>query len=116
MGDLFQSAEYWVLQPDHSVRPAKDQAEAWAGRLADDEERRVGSSYVGQCWVSTVFYHLNWNLYQPPILFETTVFHADGSAEFIERYATWDDAADGHRRALASLKGCERGDHGLRED
>lgn len=116
-----RAAYYWVLQPDHSVRPAKDQDEAWESLLADDGRARVvGSDHVGWCWVSTVFFHLNWNLLhpdQPPVLFETVVFHAgDSDAEFVQRYRTWDEAADGHRRALQSLKGCERGDHGLRED
>ena len=59
--------------------------------------------------VSTVFLGLDHSFGRgPPLLFETLVFLEDDETGECWRYATWDEAEAGHRRAvddiLAALK------------
>ncbi len=51
--------------------------------------------------VSTVFLGLDHNFADEglPILFETMVFR-DGDGEECERYSTWDEAEEGHKRMV----------------
>ena len=43
-----------------------------------------------------------------PIVFETMVFDGDRSDIYQERYATWKEAEDGHKRAIEWVKnGCK---------
>lgn len=50
--------------------------------------------------ISTVFLGMNhaWND-GPPILFETMIFGGDHD-EFQERYETWNEAEEGHKKAI----------------
>lgn len=51
--------------------------------------------------VSTVFLGLNhaWGEDMPPILFETMIFGGEHD-QYQERYNTWDEAVEGHKRAM----------------
>lgn len=50
--------------------------------------------------VSTVFLGLDHNYEDgPPILFETMIFGGKHD-EYQERYSTWDEAVEGHARAV----------------
>lgn len=51
--------------------------------------------------VSTVFLGLDHNFSRegPPVLFETLVFGGKFAGE-MERYTTWDDAAEGHKKMV----------------
>jgi hypothetical protein len=73
------------------------------GRWFETADRTVAHTEVGDdAEVSTVFLSLNHNIFGdgPPILFETLVFGGvcDGA---INRYATWDEALDGHQEMVA---------------
>jgi len=54
--------------------------------------------------VSTVFLGLNYNYGDgEPILFETMIFGGKLDEE-MERYSTWQDAEEGHKRWVAKAK------------
>lgn len=66
---------------------------------------------LGQYLVSTVFLGLDHNFSEtgPPLIFETMVFHPDGSpCEFQERHATKAEAEIYHASAVATIKRLSR--------
>jgi hypothetical protein len=77
-------------------------------------ERHVGMTRVlaksGTYWVSTVFMGLDHGWGDQPALFETMITRVTGPntewggdhewLDYQERYATWDQAVDGHVRAI----------------
>lgn len=82
----------------------------WASNL-EHEDRNVavtiypalnGNGHV----VSTVFLGLDHNFTGrgPPILFETMIFPLDSRQEsYCMRYVTWQEAEEGHQRAMAMI-------------
>lgn len=79
-----------------------DSVEEWGAFFNDTEARRVGYDKVGEARVSTVFLGIDHNFDDegPPILFETMVFGLLGEEEQQWRYASYEDAVEGHRRAV----------------
>jgi hypothetical protein len=88
---------------------------AW-GRWMEDAGRHVALSIQGDVNVSTVFLGLDHSFgHGPPVLFETMVFRGEmpsvsgttiklaARGELLERYSTWDEAAEGHRRWVAKV-------------
>jgi len=74
----------------------------WAKWCGEGERRRVQQDiFNGKCNVSTVFLGLDHSFSDegPPILFETMIFGGVFS-EYQDRYATWDEAEEGHKKAL----------------
>jgi len=76
----------------------------WA-KWFDKAERRVALSKLVEdkmaVDVSTVFLGLDHNYGSgPPILFETMIFGGKHS-DYQERYCTWEEAEEGHKRAVA---------------
>jgi hypothetical protein len=85
--------------------------------LRDDDERwwRIAQERVGDLEVSTVWLGLDHRIESggPPLIFETMVFGGDLSCwpeqeEFAgidccERYSTWQQAEEGHRRKVAEV-------------
>lgn len=73
----------------------------WAAKW-DIDDRRVGWTDIAPGWyVSTVFLGIDHRHFGdgPPILFETMIFKDDeGQDQF--RYASWDEADQGHRRIV----------------
>jgi len=69
------------------------------------EKRRVGLTELpNNIKVSTVFLGIDHKYGDgPPELFETMIFGGEHN-EYCERYATWDDAYDGHKRALTMVQ------------
>lgn len=57
-------------------------------------------------WVSTVFLTLNHGGYAdlPDQWFETMIFHKDYSDLYCERYATLQEATEGHKRAIKAVR------------
>lgn len=77
----------------------------WYENLAD---RIVAKTHIGVLEVSTVFLGLdhNFSRYLPggdrtPILFETMIFGIDESDNYQVRCATWEEAEENHRIAVA---------------
>lgn len=64
---------------------------------------RVGSTEVGEAWVSTVFLGLDHGWAPgPPVLFETMVFGGPFNEEQ-DRYCTWDEAVVGHAEMVKRI-------------
>ncbi len=78
--------------------------------MSRDGTRHVGNDNIEGKHVSTVWLGTNHNYgYGSPLLFETMIFHGDSYAdEYCERYSTWDEAVEGHKKAVQwVLDGCK---------
>lgn len=103
---------YYKLDENKNVVPSS--LEEWAnfieGRLPTNY-KHVGRDVINGHTVSTVFIGLchNFNPYsRTPIVFETMVFDNDMKGIYQERYCTWQEAIDGHERAVEWVKkGCK---------
>ena len=98
---------YYILRADGTPVPC-DSLIAWALWLeSSGQERRVAHDQVADgIEVSTVFLGLDHNLLDsgPPILYETMVFGGPHD-QLMKRYHTRAEAAAGHRRIVAELRG-----------
>ena len=67
-------------------------------------KRHVANDFIGKVHVSTVFLGLNHNFgVGKPILFETMIFGGKHD-QYQERYCTWEEAEEGHKKALELVK------------
>ena len=79
---------------------AIDDLLSWA-RSFDRAKVHVALTDHGDIRVSTVFLGLDHSYGDsPPLLFETMIFGGPHD-EYQERYSTWDEAEEGHKRACA---------------
>ncbi len=71
-------------------------------------KNRIARSHISNSTISTVFlmHDHNWNLEGPPILFETMVFGGEMDG-YQERYASYDEAVEGHKRICEMAEGQE---------
>jgi hypothetical protein len=73
------------------------------GQWFEEADRHVALTEQGDVRVSTVFLGLDHRVGPgPPLLFETMAFVGDED-EGCERYATWDEAEEGHKRWVAKV-------------
>lgn len=96
--------KHYILNEKHE--PVVVELETWAiwFTLAD---RTVKKTQVGEVNVSTVFLGIDHNfLGGKPILFETMCFCRGDSEwdEYQERYSTWAEAEEGHRRIVKEIE------------
>ncbi len=76
-----------------------DAAQAW------QQDRTVQKDKIGDITISTVFLGIDHSFDGGiPILFETMIFGGEHD-EYQMRYATWDEAVEGHGVAMALVKG-----------
>lgn len=71
----------------------------------DDDYQTLAVTLDGGYRISTVWLgkdQLNW--LDPPLIFETMIFRDGNPLEYQRRYATEDQAADGHRKAVAYIE------------
>lgn len=75
----------------------------------DRKSRRVGDDEVNGRWVSTVFLALDHGFDGKPLWFETMVFSSrdDLNEIYLDRYETWEEAEQGHAKAVAWVKAGE---------
>lgn len=72
----------------------------WADNFWDTENRRLGYDEIGNKIVSTIFLGIDPNFLdtgKPPILFETAI-SIDDEWDIVERYRSYDDAMEGHKK------------------
>ena len=82
--------------------PCED-VRTWA-KWFETANRHVAKNQIGAVRVSTVFLGLDHSFDEgPPLLFETMIFGGTHDEEQW-RYATWDEAVAGHRKAVALVK------------
>lgn len=125
---------HYVLNEDHSIRPAtviewaKGVEKAKWGKWRDVDDRqvmvedtiesidglgwaRVAQDFIGVVHISTVFLGIDHGFLPggPPIVFETMIFEGEHDQDQW-RYVTWDEAVRGHEYAVALVKGTEQHD------
>jgi hypothetical protein len=94
----------------------------WAALYQGDQSGRMveQTTLPGGCFVSTVLLGIDHSYSQhgPPIIFETMVFGPDGSGQDLDmdRYATKEQAEEGHRRMVTKWTGWTPGDAHPEED
>jgi hypothetical protein len=72
-----------------------------------DDPTRIGSTHIGDVWVSTVYLGLDHAMPgQPPLIFETMVFGGVLNDEG-QRYPTIDAARAGHDQFVARVREVE---------
>lgn len=76
------------------------------------DNKHVGDEEINGKRISTVWLGLNHQRddCEPPLIFETMVFGEDGYMRdiYCERYSTWQEAEEGHKRAVEWVKnGCK---------
>lgn len=98
-------SEHYVLEADHSVRPAG--LMEWAVFFEDMANRRVALDRIGDASVSTVFLGLDHSFGGgPPLIFETLISGGEHDQD-MWRYSTWDEAIAGHQAAVELARGSE---------
>lgn len=106
---------YYVLNKDNEAVPVEgpNAAMVWAMNFSSYSHNRVVAKEEiidasgEEVEVSTVFLGLDHNhrAVGPPQIFETMVFGGMHD-QFCERYATWEEAEEGHERTVnAVIKG-----------
>lgn len=96
---------YYKLDPvTHEVTPTY----SWAVMSA--EERQVAKNYIGPYCISTVFLQIDHSFTDggKPVVFETMIFGEEEdqpwSESYCERYSTWDEAVEGHKKAVEEVQ------------
>jgi len=69
--------------------------------VSNDDHYIVALNNIGNVKISTVFLRIDHQYGDgPPILFETMIFGGQYD-DYQQRYSTWEEAASGHRVAVA---------------
>lgn len=90
---------YYYLDNNHNPVPTDDTKKAFEG------DRRVSLNYIGDVKISTVFLGMEHGYVEgKPIIFETMIFGGEYD-EYQARYCTWNEALEGHERAVKLVKG-----------
>jgi len=91
---------HYVLDDEGNPVPATDLI-TWAKALDNIELRRVGlTKFSDRTEISTVFLGLDHGFTKKrPLLFETLTQFGQGGDE-MDRYGTWQEAVDGHRKVV----------------
>ena len=94
---------WYKLDKNHNPVPCND-GEYPKKEQSNEAQWRVGNDMIGDVQVSTVFLGLDHRFGDgTPILFETMIFGGEHD-EYQERYETWDEALEGHKRAIEMVK------------
>lgn len=91
---------FYVLDDEKNVVPCD--LKTWSEMFEDISRRRVAETEIGDYWVSTVLLGLTHDFGDngEPLIFETMVFAGkDAREDYCTRYATWDEALEGHEKA-----------------
>jgi hypothetical protein len=99
---------YYILEGHIPV--AVDHVVAWR-QWCKSADRSVALTQVGDAEVSTIFLGLDHNVSGEgmPVLFETMAFHGRGETrhaldDLTYRYATWEEAEQGHAAVVAAMR------------
>lgn len=105
---LHTKKDKFILDKDRNVIPAT--LYEWGEFLENThEERIVNKTEINGLRVSTVFLGLDHSFNGSKHIFETMVFEENSFHEnYCERYSTWEQAEEGHQRAVQWVKdGCK---------
>lgn len=104
-------SEFYYLNDNHTVRECSRRE--WSDQFQEmckNKKRHIAKDIIEDKFISTVWLGTNHNfLGGSPHLFETMIFEGDISTEiYCERYSSWDDAIEGHKKAIKwVLDGCK---------
>jgi len=90
--------------------------EEWSDQLEEmlkNKTKHVSEETINDYWISTIWLGLdqNWNGGKFPLLYETMVFNKDHYEIYCDRYSTWQEAEEGHKKAVEWVKnGCKHED------
>jgi hypothetical protein len=110
--DFLNKKDHFILDENNNAIPAT--LLEWGEFLENNKggRRRVGRDFINDCTISTVFLGLDHYFCfdddeEPKLhIFETMVFNNDSDI-YCERYATWQEAEEGHQKAIEWVKnGC----------
>lgn len=75
------------------------------GKWFETANRHVAKDEIGNVKISTVFLGLDHNYISGsyPVLFETMIFGGEHDS-YQERYSTWEEAEEGHKKAVELVK------------
>lgn len=98
-------SDYYYLNEDHTYTPCD--LMTWSNQL-ENGNRQVDYDELDDFQVSTVWIGLDHNFGEgEPLLFETMIFDPVGNGDYLERYTTWAQAEEGHKRAIKWVEnGC----------
>lgn len=106
---------YYKLDENKNAVPCS--MKEWASQLEEMREKNkkhVDETTINGKWVSTVWLGLDHQFYETgkhPHIFETMIHDekADKWMNYEERYSTWQEAEEGHKRAVQWVKdGCKK--------
>lgn len=77
----------------------------WVSIFSRNSERIIGSDHLNGYHVSTVWIGIDHSRdHAPPMIFETMIFGQGPLNEYCERYATIEEAREGHQKTVASVR------------
>lgn len=90
----------WYILDGHTPKKC-DSILEWAAQMTDENKIVRKTTLKNDVFISTVFLGLDHSFLRTgkPILFETMIFGGPHD-EFQERYSTWEEAEEGHERAV----------------
>ena len=96
-------SNYYYLNDDHSVMPCS--SSLWSIQFEEmkkNDTRHVNVDEINGCRVSTVWLGLNHNFFneEVPLIFETIIFNENSDSIYMDRYSTWEEAQQGHEKAI----------------
>lgn len=100
---LADKSRNWILD---GKKPIPATILEWGEMFEDYSKKEVGLTLMRRGHISTIFLGVDQGYSfddSPPILFETMIFIGkyDG---YQERYATWEEAEEGHKKAVKMIK------------
>jgi hypothetical protein len=89
---------------EHNNPVVEPDIHKWGAFFSNHDRRRVAKTAQGEVEVSTVFLGLDHGFAasERPILFETLVFGGEHDGD-MNRYATWSEAEEGHKRMCSRV-------------
>ncbi len=90
------------------------------GKWFEKANRTVRKDTIGDVDISTVFLGLDHNFMcdgipHPPVLWETMIFGGEYD-QYQERYSSYEDAVEGHERAMAIVLGSSSKEQKVEEE
>lgn len=112
---FLKKKDKYILDENKNVIPAS--LMEWGAYLEENhEDKIVRKDMINGLCVSTVFIGLDHKFSTPeekespdykPDIFETMVFDPERNDIYCDRYATWQEAEEGHKKAMAwVIDGC----------
>lgn len=109
LNEFLNKKDKWILDENNNAIPAT--LMEWGEFLETPaDRRRIGRDEIDGLLISTVFLGLDHSFDGSLDIFETMVFSHEGSGNeiYCDRYATWKEAEEGHKKAVQwVIDGCK---------